>query len=49
MYSSHNNNIKCVGSVIKCISFETIHYVININIVSLSMVFSNMFITSLNQ
>ena len=40
MYSSHDSNIKCVGSTIKCVSFESIHYVINLNIVSSSMVFS---------
>ena len=24
---SHNSNMKCVGSTIKCINFEPIHYV----------------------
>ena len=34
MYSSHNSNIKCVDSTIKCISFESFHYVINLDYVS---------------
>ena len=33
MYSSHDSNIKCVG-------FKLIHYVINLDVVSSSMVFS---------
>ena len=33
MYSSYNSNIKCVGSTIKYIGFESIHYVINLDIV----------------
>ena len=39
MYSIHNSNIKCVGSTIKCIDFESIHYVINLDVVSSLMVF----------
>ena len=38
-YSSHNSNIKCVGSIIKYIGFEPIHYFINLNVVSSSTVF----------
>ena len=41
MYSSYNSNIKCVGSTIKYISFESIHYTINMNIVSSFMVFND--------
>ena len=41
MYSSHNSNIKCLGSTIKCIGFEPNHCAINLNIVSFFMVFSN--------
>ena len=40
-YSSQNNNIKCVGLAIKCIGFKPIHYAINSDIVSSSMVFSD--------
>ena len=36
---SHNSNMKCVGSTIKCISFEPIHYVIILDIVLSLMVF----------
>ena len=36
-YSSHNNNIKCVDSTIKCIDFESILYTINLNVVSFSV------------
>ena len=31
-YFSHNNNIKCVGSTIKYIGFELIHYAVNLNV-----------------
>ena len=31
-YSSHNSNIKCVDSTIKCIGFESFHYVINLDV-----------------
>ena len=54
-YSNHNNNIKYVNSIIKCIGFESIHYVINLDVVSFYMVFSNFdsmflsYIVSLNQ
>ena len=40
-YSSHNSNIKCVGSTIKCTGFESIHYAINLNIVSSFMGFND--------
>ena len=33
-YFSHNNNIKCVDSTIKYIDFKSIHYAINIDVVS---------------
>ena len=39
-YSSHNSNIKCVDSTINCISFESFHNVINLNVVSSFMVFN---------
>ena len=38
-YSSYNRNIKCVGSTIKCMGFELIHYTINLDVVSSFMVF----------
>ena len=38
MYYSHNSNIKHIASTIKYISFELIHYVIILNVVSSSMV-----------
>ena len=41
MYSSYNSNFKYVGSTIKCINFESIHYNINHNVVSSSMIFSD--------
>ena len=41
MYSSHNNNIKYIGSTIKYIDFEPIHYTTNLNVISSSMIFSN--------
>ena len=34
VYFNHNNNIKCIDSTIKYIVFESIHYVINLNVVS---------------
>ena len=40
-YSSHNSNIKCVDSTIKCISFESFHYAINLNVVLFFMVFND--------
>ena len=40
-YFSHNSNIKCIGSTIKCVRSEPIHYAINIYVVSLSMVFND--------
>ena len=41
MYSSHNSNIKYVDSTIKCISFESFHYPINLNVFLLFMIFSD--------
>ena len=41
MYYSHNSNIKCVGSTIKYIGFESIHYAINLDDVLSFMVFSD--------
>ena len=38
-YSSYNSNIKYVASTIKYIDFESIHYTINLDIVSSSMAF----------
>ena len=38
IYSSHDGNIKCVNSTIKFISFESIHYAINMSVVSSIMV-----------
>ena len=35
MYFNHNSNIKCVNSTIKCIGFESFHYTINMNIISI--------------
>ena len=40
-YYSHNINIKYIESIIKCIDFEPIHYVINLNVVSSSIIFSD--------
>ena len=40
-YSSHNSNIKYIGSTIKCIEFNPIHYIINLNVISSSMIFSD--------
>ena len=37
MYFSHNS----IGSNIKCIDFESIHYVINLDVVSSFMVFND--------
>ena len=37
----HNSNIKYIGSPIKCIGFEPIHYNINLDVVSSSMVFND--------
>ena len=34
MHYSYNSNIKCVGLIIKCIDFESIHYAINFNVLS---------------
>ena len=41
MYSSHNSNIKYIGSTIKCIGFGSIHFAINLDDISSSMVFSD--------
>ena len=40
-HSSHNSNIKCIGSTIKYIVFDLIHYAINLDVVSLYVVFNN--------
>ena len=40
-YSSYNTNIKYIGSTIKYLNFERIHYAINLNVVSFSMVVNN--------
>ena len=40
-YSNHNSNIKRVDSTIKCIGFDLIHYAINLNVFSSSMVYSD--------
>ena len=40
-YSSHNSIIKCVGSTIKYVGFEPIHYTINLDDISSFMVFSD--------
>ena len=41
MYYSHNINIKYVESTIKYISFESIHYVNNLHVISSFIVFSD--------
>ena len=41
IHSNHNNNIKCVGLTIKYIGFEPIHYIINLDVISSSMVFND--------
>ena len=38
MYYSYNSNIKCVGSIINCVVFKLIYYVINIDDVSSFMI-----------
>ena len=54
-YSSDYSKIKCIVSTIKYISFESVHYAININIVTFFMICSNFIIclyrciTNLNQ
>ena len=40
-YYSHNSNIKYTCSTIKYIEFNPIHYIINLNIVSSFMIFSD--------
>ena len=40
-YFSYNSTIRCIISTIKCIRFEPIHYVINLNIILSFMIFSN--------
>ena len=39
-FSSHNSNIKCVDSTIKCIGFESFYYIINLDVVSSFIIFS---------
>ena len=41
MYYSHNSNIKYIDSTIKCIGFESIHYVINFDVISSFVVFND--------
>ena len=41
MYYSYNSNIKYIDSAIKCITFESFHYVINLDVVSSFVVFSD--------
>ena len=41
MYSRYNSNFKFIGSAIKYIGFDSIHYVINLDIVSSFTVFSD--------
>ena len=38
MYYSNNNNIKYIGSIIKCKNFESDHYTINLCVISSFMV-----------
>ena len=40
-YSSHNSNIKCVYSTIKCIGIELFHCANNLDVVSSFVVFSD--------
>ena len=40
-YYSHNSNIKCVDSTIKCIGFKSFHYAINLDVVSSFVVFND--------
>ena len=40
-YFSHNSNIKCVDSTIKCIGFASFHKTINLDDVSSFMVFND--------
>ena len=40
-YSSHNSNILCVDSTIKCLGFESFYYVIKLDVVSSFVIFSN--------
>ena len=40
-YSIHTSNIKCIGSTIKCVIVELIHYTINLIFVSSFMILSN--------
>ena len=41
MYSNHNSNIKCVDSTIKCIDVESFYCVINLDVISSFMIFSD--------
>ena len=41
MYYNHNNNIKYIGSIIKCVGFEPIYYDINLNVVSSMLAFND--------
>ena len=39
---TNNNNIKCVDSTIRCISFESIHYIIKVSVVQSFMDLSDL-------
>ena len=41
MYFYYNSNIKCVCSIIKYICFESIHYAINLDVVSFYIIFND--------
>ena len=41
MYSNHSSNIKCVGTTIKYIDFESIHYTLNLDDVSSFIVYND--------
>ena len=42
-YYSHNSNIKCVDSTIKCIDVESFHCAINLVVVSSFVIFSDFY------
>ena len=39
---SHNSNITYIGSTTKCIGFESIYYVVNLDVISSFMIFSDL-------
>ena len=49
MYYSHNNNVKCVDSTVKCIGFESSHYVINLNVISSFLVCIDVLLVEINE